>query len=109
MKKNIYSKVVARVISFLLPLSSFLAITSCDSDSIEGLSGTFSDVNFCDFTTATVQPTDKLGKGVKALNTTYTDAAGNTLTLRFGSKEWILPEGTYTPVPSILKSGSTAA
>ena len=108
MKKIINKIMMAGVFSFLLPLFSILVMTSCDSDSIEGLSGEFSDVNFCDFTTATVQPTDKLGKGVKALNTTYTDAAGNTLTLRFGSKEWILPEGTYTLVPEVTTAGTYA-
>lgn len=80
--------------------------TACDDDSIEDLSGEFNDITFCDFSNATVQPTDKLGKGVKALNTTYTDGAGNTLTLRFGTKEWILGEGTYTPVNNVTSAGT---
>ena len=72
--------------------------TSCDSDSIEDLSGTFSDITFCDFNNATVLPTQKMGKGIKALTTQFTDANGHTLALNFGSKEWILGEGTYQPV-----------
>lgn len=91
-------------IRYILILLVMVSFTACDSDSIEGLSGVFNDVNFCDFTKATVQPTDKLGKGIKALNTTYTDDANNNLTLRFGSKEWILAEGTYT-LASTLKEG----
>lgn len=78
-----------------------VGFTACDSDSIEDLKGEFSDITFCNFNTASVQPTEKLGKGIKALNTSFTDAAGNSLTLRFGSKEWILGEGTYKLVSSV--------
>ena len=50
-------------------ICAICGFTACDNDSIEDLSGEFSNITFCDFTNATVQPTDKLGKGVKALNT----------------------------------------
>ena len=83
-------------IKYIIALCALLGFTACDNNSIEDLSGEFSNISFCTFNSATVQPTDKVGKGIKALNTSYTDAAGNTLTLRFGSKEWILGEGTYT-------------
>ena len=76
-------------------------LTACDNDSIDGLSGEFSDITFCNFTSASVQTTDKLGKGVKALNTSFTDAAGNTLTLRFGSAEWVLQPGTYVQTATV--------
>ena len=98
MKKNILNVICA--------ICVICGFASCDSDSIEGLSGEFKDVNFCDFTTVTVQPTEKLGKGIKALNTSYTDADGNNLTLRFGSKEWILGEGTYTLVSDVTGAGT---
>ena len=91
-------------IRYILMLLVMVGLASCESDSIEGLSGEFNDISFCDFTNATVQPTDKLGKGIKALNTSYTDNNGNNLSLRFGSKEWILAEGTYT-LTSTLKEG----
>lgn len=91
---------------YIILLLAVVGFAACDDDSIEDLSGEFNDITFCDFTNATVQPTDKLSKGVKALNTTYTDGAGNTLTLRFGSKEWILGEGTYTPVDNVTKAGT---
>ena len=81
---------------------------SCDSDSIEGLHGEFSNITFCDFTTVSVQPTEKLGKGVKALNTQFTDADGHNLTVSFGSKEWILGEGTFLPVASVSTAGTYA-
>lgn len=92
-------------IRYIMMLLVMVGFTACESDSIEGLSGEFKDVNFCDFTTATVQPTEKLGMGIKALNTTYTDNAGNTLTLRFGSKDWVLAEGTYILVPTLTEGG----
>lgn len=81
---------------------------SCDSESIEDLSGEFSDITFCNFNTANVQPTVKLGKGVKALNTSFSDENGNNLTLSFGSKEWILGEGTYAPVATVSTAGTYA-
>jgi len=92
-------------IRYILMLLVMIGFTACESDSIEDLNGEFSYITFCDFTTATVQPTEKLGKGVKALNTTYTDNAGNTLTLRFGSKEWVLAEGTYILASSLSEGG----
>lgn len=98
MKKNILYIICA--------ICAMCVTTACDSDSIDGLSGMYNNISFCDFTNATVQPTDKLGKGVKALNTSYTDGAGNTLTLRFGSKEWVLGEGTYLQVDNVTTAGT---
>ena len=67
-----------------------VGFAACDSDSIEGLKGEFSDITFCNFNQASVLPTEKLGKGIKALNTQFSDEAGNSLSLTFGSKEWVL-------------------
>lgn len=89
---------------YIFALCAMLGFVACDNESIEDLSGEFGNIMFCNFTNATVQPTDKLGKGIKALNTTYTDAAGSCLTLRFGSSEWILGEGTYTVVQTVTGS-----
>ena len=91
---------------YIIMLLAVFGLAACDSDSIEDLSGEFSDVTFCDFNNATVLPTDKLSKGIKALNTSFTDASGHNLTLRFGSKEWILGEGTYQPVADVSKAGT---
>jgi len=93
-------------IRYILMLLVMVGFVACDSDSIEGLSGEFSNISFCDFNNATVQPTEKLGKGIKALNTSFTDADGHNMTLSFGSKEWVLAEGTYTPVATISKGGT---
>ena len=89
-------------------LLAVIGFTACDSDSIEDLQGTFSDITFCNFNNASVQPTTKLGKGVKALNTQFTDAEGNTLSLSFGSKEWILGEGSFSPVTTVSNAGTYA-
>lgn len=85
-----------------------VGFTACDSDSIEGLKGEFSDITFCNFNSGNVLPTEKIGKGVKALNVQLADAAGNNLSLRFGSKEWILGEGTFLAVAQVSTAGTYA-
>ena len=92
--KTLYNKVIAGVFSYLLLLTPYLLV-SCENDSIEGLNGEFSDITWCTFDNATVQPTQKLGKGVKALNIQFTDTDGCTLALSFRTKDWILGEGTF--------------
>ena len=82
-------------------MCAMCGFTACDKDSIDELSGEFSNIAFCNFTNASVQPTDKLGKGIKALNTSFTDAVGNTLTLRFGCGEWTLQPGTYLQTATV--------
>lgn len=94
-----------RYIILLLAVISFAA---CDNKSIEDLQGTFSNITFCTFNNGSVQPTTKLGKGVKSLNTQFTDANGNTLSLSFGSKDWILGEGTFQPVATVATAGTYA-
>lgn len=95
-------------IRYIIALIAILGFAACDSESIEDLSGEFSNITFCNFNTADVQPTVKMGKGVKALNASFTDADGHNMMLTFGSKEWILPEGTYAPVASVSGAGSYA-
>ena len=91
---------------YIILLLAVCLFASCSENSIEDLNGVFGDITFCDFTNATVQPTDKLGKGIKALNTAFSDANGNAMTLSFGSKEWILGEGTYLPVSPLTTAGT---
>jgi len=91
---------------YIILLLAVCLFTACNEDSIEGLNGVFGDITFCNFNDATVKPTDKLGKGVKALNIAFTDATGNAMTLRFGSKEWILGESTY-PLESPVTTAAT--
>ena len=86
---------------FALCIAAAMFLTACEKDSIEDLSGVFNDISFVNYNTANVGNTDKLGKGVKALNITYTDGAGSTMALRFGSKEWVLPKSTYNVVDNV--------
>ena len=85
-------------------LLAIIGFTACDSDSIEGLKGEFSDITFCNFNSGNVLPTEKIGKGIKALNVQLADATGNNLSLRFGSKEWILGEGTLENFANYMKT-----
>ena len=91
---------------YIIMLLAIIGFTACDSDSIEGLKGEFSDITFCNFNSGNVLPTEKIGKGVKALNVQLADAAGNNLSLRFGSKEWILGEGTFLAVSEVSADGT---
>lgn len=93
---------------YIIMLLAMIGFTACDSDSIEGLKGEFSDITFCNFNSGNVLPTEKIGKGVKALNVQLADATGNNLSLRFGSKEWILGEGTFQAVAQVSTAGTYA-
>ena len=93
---------------YIIMLLAVIGFTACSNDSIEDLNGEFSNITFCTFNNGSVQPTTKLGKGVKALNTQFTDAAGNSLSLSFGSKEWILSEGSFSPVATVSTAGTYA-
>ena len=72
MKTN--NSFIFKLFNFCIAAAS-LMLVACDSDSIEGLKGEFSDITFCNFNSANVLPTEKLGKGIKALNTQFSDAA----------------------------------
>lgn len=72
-----------------------LGFTACNDDAIDNLQGVYSDMQICQSSEATVQPTIKLGKGIKSLNVDIKDAQGNDVTVNFGSSEWILPSATY--------------
>ena len=93
---------------YIIMLLAIIGFTACDSDSIEGLKGEFSDITFCNFNSGNVLPTEKIGKGIKALNVQLADATGNNLSLRFGSKEWILGEGTFQAVAQVSTAGTYA-
>lgn len=89
-------------------LLAVIGFTACDSDSIEDLQGEFNNITFCNFNSGNVLPTEKIGKGIKALNVQLADATGNNLSLSFGSKEWILGEGSFSPVTTVSNAGTYA-
>lgn len=72
-----------------------LGFSACNNDAIDDLQGVYGDMQIYQSNEATVQPTTKLGRGIKSLNVDIKDAQGNDVTVNFGSSEWILPSATY--------------
>lgn len=85
-------------------LSLFIAglcFTACDNDALDGMQGVYADMQCYTSQEATVQPTTKLKKGVKALNVDIKDVKGTTIQVSFGSTEWILPAASYTVAETV--------
>lgn len=85
-------------------LSLFIAglcFTACDNDALDGMQGVYADMQSYTSQEATVQPTTKLKKGVKALNVDIKDVNGTTIQVSFGSTEWILPAASYTVAETV--------
>lgn len=80
---------------YMVMLLALCVMGACSEDSIEDLQGGY-DMSRYDMTQVTSQPTEKLKKGIKALNLVLSDASGQQATLRFTTKEWVLPNGVYT-------------
>ena len=79
----------------LVMLLALCVMGACSEDSIEDLQGRY-DMARYEMTQVTNQPTEKLKKGIKAINLELKDANGQQVTLRFTSKEWVLPNGVFT-------------
>ncbi len=86
-------------IFLLIPLIALL--WSCSDDVVDGLSGTYDNINRYNFTSVNTLETDKLKKGLKYLNMKFADDNDNTLSLRVVSREWTLQAGSYTPMASV--------
>lgn len=85
-------------------LSLFIAglcFTACDNDALDGMQGVYADMQCYTSQEATVQPTTKLKKGVKALNVDIKDVKGTAIQISFGSTEWILPAASYTVAETV--------
>ena len=65
------------------------------------MQGVYADMQCYTSQEATVQPTTKLKKGVKALNVDIKDVKGTTIQVSFGSTEWILPAASYTVAETV--------
>lgn len=78
-----------------------LCFTACDNDALDGMQGAYADMQNYTSQEATVQPTTKLRKGVKALNVDIKDVKGTTIQVSFGSTEWILPAASYTVAETV--------
>jgi len=89
-----------KMMSLLLAAMAFAA---CNEDSIAPLEGDY-DMDRYVFTTASQSPTVKLKKGVKALNMTLSDGS-NSAAVSFGSSEWVLQAGSFTPTTDVTLNG----
>ncbi len=78
-----------------------LCFTACDNDALDGMQGVYADMQSYTSQEATVQPTTKLKKGVKALNVDIKDVKGTAIQISFGSTEWILPAASYTVAETV--------
>lgn len=78
-----------------------LCFTACDNDALDGMQGVYADMQNYTSQEATVQPTTKLKKGVKALNVDIKDVKGAVIQISFGSTEWILPAASYTVAETV--------
>ena len=78
-----------------------LCFTACDNDALDGMQGVYADMQNYTSQEATVQPTTKLKKGVKALNVDIKDVKGTAIQISFGSTEWILPAASYTVAETV--------
>lgn len=65
------------------------------------MQGVYADMQNYTSQEATVQPTTKLKKGVKALNVDIKDVKGTIIQVSFGSTEWILPAASYTVAETV--------
>lgn len=95
-----------KTIKYLFALCVLLCTAGCTESAVSDLEGRFSEVGQCAFTKAAVAPTDKLRKGVKALNITLSGADNQAMTLRLGSKEWVLSGGSFTPVAEVSSANT---
>lgn len=93
----------------LTALLAGLFAVACEEKPIDDLSGVYDDIERYDFTAVTQQPTEKVGKGIKALVFDLKDAEGNTMNLRIGSAEWVLKAGTYAAAETATADKTFAA
>lgn len=85
----------------LTALLAGLFAVACEEKPIDDLSGVYDNIERYQFTAAEQQPTEKLGKGIKALIVNLKDAAGDAMAMRIGSAEWVLKAGTYTATETV--------
>lgn len=93
----------------LTALLTGLFAIACEEKPIDDLSGIYDDIERYDFTAVTQQPTEKVGKGIKALVFDFKDAEGHTMNMRIGSAEWVLKAGIYAAAETATADKTFAA
>lgn len=85
----------------LTALLAGLFAVACEEKPIDDLSGVYDNIARYQFIAAEQQPTEKLGKGIKALIVNLKNAAGDAMQMRIGSAEWVLKPGNYTATGTV--------
>ena len=93
----------------LTALLAGLFAVACEEKPIDDLSGTYDNIERYNFTEVKQQPTEKLGKGIKALVIDLKDAAGHSMQMRIGSAEWVLKAGTYAAAETVAADKTFSA
>lgn len=88
----------------LLATVAMLGLAACNEDGIDDLTGKYS-IQEIKATSASNVSTDKLKRGVKALNFTLTADDGKAVSLRMGCLDWTLAAGTYGVTTEVAASG----
>lgn len=99
-----------KTIRFILTaLLAGLFTVACEEKPIDDLNGKYGDIERYNFTEVTRKPTEKIGKGIKALLIDLKDAEGNTMSMRLGSAEWILKPGNYVATETVTADKTFSA
>lgn len=93
----------------LTALLAGLFAAACEEKPIDDLSGTYDNIERYNFTEVKQQPTEKLGKGIKALVIDFKDAAGHSMQMRIGSAEWVLKAGIYAAAETVAADKTFSA
>lgn len=93
----------------LTALLAGLFAAACEEKPIDDLSGTYDNIERYNFTEVKQQPTEKLGKGIKALVIDLKDAAGHSMQMRIGSAEWVLKAGIYAAAETVAADKTFSA
>lgn len=85
----------------LTALLAGLFAVACEEKPIDGLSGTYDNIERYNFTEVKQQPTRKISDGNKVLAINFKDAKGDAMDMRIGSTDWILRAGTYAATETV--------
>lgn len=92
----------------LLATIGILGLAACSDDGVDGLTGKYT-IQEIKATSSSNVNTDKLRRGVKALNFTLTAEDGKAMTLRMGCLDWTLAAGTYNVAADVAAAGDYSA
>lgn len=98
---------IMKKINPLLMLLILCILGACSDDALESLAGKY-DMDRYVFKSVEHKETEKLKKGIKVLNMTFSNET-NTLELCVGSSEWTLQSGSFSLVETITAKNQFSA